>query len=135
VIPLLADGAKAGTLTHPIGSLTAGEPMAKSFTSGPRLVSNLRVPSFAAGTPKSTWWAVWNDQTRQDYRGLAPVHRGTCNVLFGDGSVRALADENGDGVLNNGFAAIPDSGFANAEADVTEREIESRYSLWESLAR
>jgi prepilin-type processing-associated H-X9-DG protein len=134
-IPLLADASPAGTLTHAVGPISAGEPVARSFTSGPRLVSNLQVPVFAEGTAKSTWWAVWNDQTRQDYRGLAPVHRGACNVLFGDGSVRSLEDDNGDGVINNGFAAIADSGFANAEADVTEREIESHYSLWESIAR
>jgi prepilin-type N-terminal cleavage/methylation domain-containing protein/prepilin-type processing-associated H-X9-DG protein len=39
----------------------------------------------------------------QDYRDMAPVHAGNCNVLFADGSVRSFKDTNGDGYLNPGF--------------------------------
>ena len=59
------------------------------------------------------WWAVWNRQVLQDYRKFAPIHRGTCNILFADGGVRALADDNDDGLLNNGFPALAGSGFAD----------------------
>ena len=39
----------------------------------------------------------------QDWRDMAPVHNGNCNVLFADGSIRSFKDKNGDGYLNPGF--------------------------------
>jgi prepilin-type N-terminal cleavage/methylation domain-containing protein/prepilin-type processing-associated H-X9-DG protein len=39
----------------------------------------------------------------QDYRDMAPVHGGQCNVLFADGSIKSFKDTNGDGYLNPGF--------------------------------
>ncbi|MFM7073192.1 MAG: DUF1559 domain-containing protein [Planctomycetota bacterium] len=39
----------------------------------------------------------------QDFRDMAPVHGGQCNVLFADGSVKSFKDLNGDGYLNPGF--------------------------------
>ena len=39
----------------------------------------------------------------QDYRDMAPVHAGQCNVLFADGSIRTFKDVNGDGYMNPGF--------------------------------
>lgn len=39
----------------------------------------------------------------QDYRDFGPVHRGNCNILFVDGSIRSFKDTNGDGYLNPGF--------------------------------
>jgi prepilin-type processing-associated H-X9-DG protein len=134
-IPLLGDGSPTGTLTHTIGPNGAGDPVVQSFTDGPRLRTTLTVPSFPPGTPRPTWWTVWNDHTLQDYRGFAPIHRRACNILFADGSVRSFNDQNKDGFLNNGFEAIPNSGFANTEVEVPEEEMESRYSLSESIAR
>lgn len=43
----------------------------------------------------------------QDTRNFAAVHGGKCNVLFADGSVRAICDTNGDGILNPGFVFHP----------------------------
>lgn len=47
----------------------------------------------------------------QDYRDFGPVHGsgrgGSCNVLFGDGSVKTFNDQNGDGYLNPGFVIPP----------------------------
>ncbi len=43
----------------------------------------------------------------QDYRDMGPVHAGTCNVLFADGSIRSFKDTNGDGYLNPGFNVAP----------------------------
>jgi prepilin-type processing-associated H-X9-DG protein len=46
---------------------------------------------------------AWSFDTRQDYRGIAPLHNGAANALMADGSVRALVDTNNDGFINNGF--------------------------------
>lgn len=43
----------------------------------------------------------------QDTRGWAPVHRGSCNLLMADGSVKSIQDVNGDGYLNPGFPVEP----------------------------
>ncbi|MFO0903614.1 MAG: DUF1559 domain-containing protein [Pirellulales bacterium] len=130
-IPIIGDGASAGSISSSFGSVQAGEILAKSFTDGPVLTSNLQTPSFANGTPRegaNGWWAVWNRQTLQDYRGFGPVHRKTCNVLFGDGSVRTVHDANGDGQLNNGFPAGV-GGFQDDVVEIPWREFGSFSSL------
>ena len=131
-VPLLADAASVGILSTSLDKYQGGEPLAKSFTDGPVRISDMgAVPAFANGTPQqgsSGWWAVWNRQTMQDYRGFAPLHRGTCNVLFGDGSVRTVADNNGDGLLNNGFPAGV-GGYKSADVEMPWREFGSFYSL------
>jgi prepilin-type N-terminal cleavage/methylation domain-containing protein/prepilin-type processing-associated H-X9-DG protein len=70
------------------------------------------------GTPPSISYSMYDDEqprpgktalngslamALQDYRDMAPVHAGQCNVLFADGSVRTFKDLNGDGFLNPGF--------------------------------
>jgi len=132
VIPLLGDGAPIGSLLQTIGPHAAGSMVVASFTNGPVLTTTMQAPAFPPGTPRdgpAGWWAVWNRQTLQDYRKFAPVHRGICNVLFADGGVRELADDNGDGLLNNGFPSTPDSGFSDATIDVPEKMLMSLYSL------
>ena len=129
-IPLLGDAAPAGTLTMRVGRHEEGELTAATLTAGPVLATTRGVPSFPNGTPKTGpdgWWAVWVRQTLQDYRALAPVHRGSCNVLFADGSVRSLLDANDDAALNNGFEA--GGGFADAEVELPLEEVMSLYSL------
>jgi len=131
-IPLLGDGAPAGNLLQAIGTSAAGEVVVASFTGGPVLRTTMRAPTFAPGTPRegpSGWWAVWTREVLQDYRQFAPVHRGTCNVLFADGGVRDVVDENGDGLLNNGFPAGGVGGFADDTVEVTPKECMSMYSL------
>lgn len=132
IIPLLGDGAAMDSLTHPIGSRDAGEMVAASFTGGPVLRATMEAPSFASGTPRDGpkgWWAIWNREVLQDYRQFAPVHRHTCNILFADGGVRSLTDSNEDGLLNNGFPARPQSGFADDEQEVAFKDCFSLYSL------
>ncbi|MCA9144789.1 MAG: DUF1559 domain-containing protein [Planctomycetaceae bacterium] len=131
VIPLLGDAAIAGSLTLSIGSVDAGTVTAFPFTGGPKKIVDFSVPSFSAGTPKAGaagWWAVWAKGSLQDYTGFGPVHKQNCNILFADGSVRRISDDNGDGLLNNGFP----SGVANYLSDDVEMKpelVESNYSL------
>lgn len=136
IIPLMGDGSQVGTLSHRIGSHNPGDGLVASFTAGPRVQSTLTVPAFPNGTPKagpSGWWAVWNKSVLQDYRGFAPVHRAKCNILFADGSVRTFEDKNDDGFLNNGFSAVPGSGFTSAVVELEPEEIESHYSLTDKI--
>ena len=112
-IPIMGDGRVAGTLSvdlseeFPIGTELVG-----SFTGGPAVITTFDPPSFAANEEHegpNGWWHVWNEKTRQDFRALAPIHRGVCNVLMADGSVQAFKDTTRDGYLNNGFAPLADN--------------------------
>ncbi len=131
-IPLMGDGAPVENLLHTIGPHNAGEMVVASFTRGPVLRSTLKPPSFPSGTSRegaNGWWAVWNREVLQDYRQFAAVHRGTCNILFADGSVRGLHDQNGDTLLNNGFPVVPGSGFSDDGVEVQGKDCNSFYSL------
>jgi len=133
VIPLLGDGAIAGSLALSVGSVEAGTVTARPFTGGPRRVSDFTVPSFGPGTPKAGaagWWAVWAKGTLQDYTGFGPVHKQNCNILFADGSVRRFSDENKDGLFNNGFP-IGVANFLSDEIELPPDLVESNYSLWD----
>jgi len=129
-IPLLGDGAPAGALSVEIGDLPAGSPMAARMTLGPRVSPSmdwLSSPSAMKDGPTG-WWAQWMD-TIQDYRSFGPVHGGSCNVLFADGSVRMVTDTNNDGQLNNGFAPSMSNGFADSTEELKPTEFHSRYSV------
>jgi prepilin-type processing-associated H-X9-DG protein/prepilin-type N-terminal cleavage/methylation domain-containing protein len=126
-IPLLGDGAMCDTLKMRVAALDDHIPVAQTMTRGPAHVISptLAAPSFASGKPRNGpggWWEIWDKKTLQDYRRFAPVHRGGCNILMADGSVHLFEDNNKDGLLNNGFPASSQTGFADgeveAEADV-----------------
>lgn len=131
-VPFLSDGSgvtpKAFTLPN---RGEGGDMLVASFTHGPIRKDTLLAPAFAPGTPRNGangWWAVWNRHTLQDYRAFAAVHRGTANVLFGDGSVRSISDENGDEFFNNGFPASPGA-FADATVELKPNEFASSYAI------
>lgn len=132
LVPLLGDGGQSGqTLTDDLADLPRGTPLVLAMTGGPRLIHTLTVPQPNA-SGQAGWWGVWARQTLQDYRQFGVVHRGSCNVLFADGSVRTLRDTNKDGLLNNGFfdpSGAPLGGFANGEIELPESEIYSLYSV------
>ena len=132
IIPLLADGAMAGTLKSDIGDLQQGTLTAGTITRGPVHKETLNAPSFSSGKPKagaSGWWSVWDKKVLQDYRGFAPVHRNICNVLMADGSVQAINDENADGLINNGFPQSAESGFADDVIEYEAHELFSKATL------
>ena len=132
-LPLLACGASSGSLPAGMGSNQAGSPMVMSFTPGPVVNPTMKpLASFSGSTPRegvSGWWAAWNNTTKQDYRGFAPVHKGTCNILMSDGSVQSYFDTNNDHLLNNGFLATTTNGFADNTPELPPEEVYSSWSL------
>lgn len=142
-VPLLGCGKPGGmqgdSLPYDLGPHRAGMPLAGGMTGGPIRVDTLQPPAPANPTPyggPTGWWTQWNNQTRQDYRNFGPVHGGSsklsCNILFADGSVKSFLDENGDGLLNNGFDPTFVSpgltlGYAS---DAIELPAANIYSLW-----
>jgi prepilin-type processing-associated H-X9-DG protein len=132
IIPLLGCGAAGAPLAQDIGPVAAGASTARSYTAGPVLADTMQPPAFAAGTPSTGpggWLPTWTNRVLQDYRNFAPLHRRTCNLLFADGSVRAVEDINNDGVLNNGFVPSELSRFRDAMMEIGADEVYSQWSL------
>lgn len=133
IIPLLGDGTIAGSLSEEIGWAEAGTQTVATMTGGPVKIVDMSTPVFPSPTPKAGpagWWATWAKGTLQDYQAFSAVHRGTCNILFADGSVRKYTDVDRDGMLNNGFAAgLGSPSFATADVELLPDEVESNYDL------
>lgn len=140
-VPLLCDAAVVGQLSADVGDFASGTPLTltmvgkpihqKLTPSAPSSTDFLKTPEFAPATPRTGsagWMRSWNYETRQDYRGVSPLHRGVANVLMADGSVQALVDTNGDGFLNNGFPATA-TFWTSDETEVKNLKLASYYSL------
>ena len=104
-IPLLADanfGAfDEATLSYSIGQdAMQGNVGCESFSDGPVLFKS----AFTGGAA---------DELGQDYVDFAPVHgsgkKRSCNILFGDGHVASVIDNNDDSII--GFTGSSDSGL------------------------
>ncbi|WP_390620234.1 DUF1559 family PulG-like putative transporter [Rubripirellula amarantea] len=130
-VPFLCDAAVSGFLSAQVGEMASGAFYTTSIVGSP--IGNtvevdndadgvpettsthfMELPVIASGTPRegaSGWLKTWNHDTRQDYRGMLPVHQGTANVLMADGSVRGIIDINNDGFINNGFDGPDASGW------------------------
>lgn len=130
-VPLLCDAAVTGFLSAQVGDMASGSLYTTSMVGSPIgnrvMVDNdangsaettsshfMELPTFTSGTSRegaSGWLKTWNHDTRQDYRGMLPVHRGVVNVLMADGSVQGIVDANNDGFINNGFDGPDASGW------------------------
>jgi prepilin-type N-terminal cleavage/methylation domain-containing protein/prepilin-type processing-associated H-X9-DG protein len=139
-IPLLGDGNYSIPLSATIGSHEAGRFTTHIATSGPRFSHinggelDYMVPSFPDGHPydgANGWWTTWRNFTLQDYRRFGTQHMGQAQVLFADGSVRAINDQNKDELINNGFVPPGDGrgGFKEYSVEADAQELFSWYSL------
>jgi prepilin-type processing-associated H-X9-DG protein/prepilin-type N-terminal cleavage/methylation domain-containing protein len=126
IIPFLGD-ARPLALTekacaHAIGPHSPADPLAAAMTQGPVDKSTKLPPNPPTGTTYTGaggWWSIWN-QSVQDYRNFGPVHGGSCNILFADGSVKSFTDANADALMNNGLDS----------ASPVEMEATGAYSGW-----
>lgn len=129
-VPLLSDASPSGRLSVGVGDWAAGQMYVTPIVGGPAHKSTARPPTFASGTPRegpSGWLKVWSREVLQDYRGMSAHHRGYCNVLMADGSVKQFQDANGDAMINNGFDA--GNGFTSDEVEVKPVGMASFYTL------
>jgi len=147
-----SDGILSAGLDLPALGLTDGVPVAESFNDGPSIISGGRVQTIrnamGSSVPESVFRSAdlpmlgevgSSDLVLQDTRDWYAWHSGSVNVVFADGSVRALEDVNGDGYINPGFAATglvtSASGFdsiAEAQsATVGYQDSECEVNPWE----
>ncbi len=153
-VPLLCDASASGFLSKTVGEFPNGSFYATGIVGVP--IGNRQkvdtdadgnvdtdnphfmvVPEFVGSVPRegaTGWLKTWNYDTRQDYRGMAPLHSGVVNILMADGSVRGVQDTNNDGFINNGFdvgsGATPGTVFwTSSEIEAEPLELASYYSL------
>ena len=117
-----ADGTGDGTLPNTISErigLVAGIDLAESFNDGPSIVGavgtggapgpvrlippNTLKTSFEVDDFPQQGEIGQSGVILQDTRDWFAWHSKTVNIVFVDGSVRTLDDENGDGYINPGF--------------------------------
>ena len=155
-VPLLCDAAAIGLLSMGAGELESGTPYTISIVGGPVLHREevdttgdgtpdtpiasvgylsspelLQPPQFPISTPRTGmtgWLKTWSRDTRQDYRGMWPLHNSVCHALMADGSVQAFYDTNSDGLINNGFPQTTDY-WTSDEIEAPSLNLASYYSL------
>lgn len=137
IVPMMGCGGQAelgrNLLPEAVGDYGTDQFLAEMYTAGPRDPTTLSDPTISgSGSGAAVWFGPWN-ATLQDYRAFGPVHggrrRGTCNIVFLDGNIKTFADENGDGLLNNGFPVSSQSGYADDAIELPAVDIYSKWSL------
>lgn len=154
-IPLLCDATPSGYLSAQVGEIPAGSMYATPIVGGaignvrnvdtdgdhvpdtanPNYLKTPRFPSGSIGAGRNGpagWLKHWSFFTRQDYRGIMPLHNGVANCLMADGSVQQLYDANGDMYLNNEFERPSMPGrviWTSNRVELPKLEIASYYSL------
>ena len=131
IIPLIGDAQmgdqKEAFLTADLpGYGVAGDRMVESFSDGPATlvggttwepIGKTQIATIHDSATGVSLWQAEQPPTGvassypwtylQDYRDIGPVHAGTANVLFADGSIKNFKDQNKDGYLNPGFVPSP----------------------------
>ena len=154
-IPVLCDSTPTGYLSGEVSDIPARSLYATPIVGGPlgnvrRIdtdgdgtvdVDNpnfLQTPSFPNGpfggtrTGPTGWLKQWHHFSRQDYRGIMPLHNGVANCLMADGSVQSLVDTNRDQFLNNGFDLPTTPGqlfWTSDDVEIDPTQIASYFSL------
>ena len=135
------DGVLEDTVSERLG-LIAGSPICESFNDGPAvcLSPGSTVTLIADGTSRADLEAPQGGYPTlgeagvqgvilQDTRDWYAWHAKTVNIVFADGSVRALEDTNGDGYINPGFGVDPATatavatGYTSPETEVNPWEM------------
>lgn len=118
----------------------AGSRMVESFSDGPIIVSTFTTWATGATGITDINAVIKAEQPAagvvatagplphlQDWRDIGPVHAGTANVLFGDGSVKSFTDTNKDGYLNPGFTKTTwnptDDGYGSNGVELPANQI------------
>ncbi len=154
-IPLLGCADKGDTAEATLSStistdfkLIKGIVLAESFNDGPSFFDDVdgKVKIVPTGTPMD--WLDSSLPSRgqtvtdesiytgsagiplvlQDTRDWRAYHSKKLNIVFADGSVRAIVDENGDGYINPGFPVPPGSdveitGYSDSRCEVNPWEL------------
>ena len=143
-----ADGTGDGILETTISAdlgLVAGAPVCESFNDGPSMSNGSDAILLAqAGTPRKLFDPIntipgfaypsrgevgVDNVILQDTRDWFAYHSKTVNIVFADGSVRAIEDTNGDGFINPGFkvdpatASFENTGYTSSETESSPWEM------------
>ena len=125
------------TVTLPELGLTPGSPVAESFNDGPSISNGSNAILLATNVSRKQLLGEnypkkgesGTDQLYlQDTRDWYAWHTKSVNIVFADGSVRAIEDVNGDGFINPGFlvdntASFATTGYTSSEVEVNPWEM------------
>lgn len=161
-VPLLVDATPTGILSVGIGNIPSGslyttpivgvpighhvnvdtdldgteETVSPFHLQTPGLVSKAtEFPNSIGGASRggpTGWLKQWDYDTRQDYRGILPLHDGVANCLMADTSIKRLVDRNRDQFINNGFEAPTTPGklqWTSNEIEIGPQELASFHRL------
>ncbi len=151
------------TWTQLNSEMVRGAPLAEAFNDGPAFynTSTGKVQTVPTGTARAellpaslptigdvvtadnedTWKGTNTDLVLQDTRDWRALHAGgVANILFADGSVRQLRDENKDGYLNPGFPVPVGSdpvatGYTDGRCEINPWEMFTGTFLSEQTSR